>query len=311
LVLFPDDVLNSCRRWQSLNYIDSHDGLNLCDLVSYTNDANRSWNCGFEGANGAPADVVRLRRQQVKNFCCLLMLSNGTPMFCAGDEFMNTQGGDANPYNQDNETTWLDWSLVDQNAEVLRFFAMMIGLRKAHPSIGRDVGWGGDITWIGASSGSDEANSHAIAFHLSGAAAADSDLYVMINAFWEPVQFSIGAVGEWRRIVDTSLASPLDVVAEQSAPSVNSASYTVSSRSVVALLRWGAKRLPCRASRYIVGRLKCINKEWTPFALSSIGVREQRVVETWLGRNEKCILESREDRALDRDRAFLHCLRIS
>ena len=61
-----------------------------------------------------PADVMALRKQQIKNFCCLLFLSNGTPMFCAGDEFMNTQGGNNNPYNQDNETTWLDWSLLER-----------------------------------------------------------------------------------------------------------------------------------------------------------------------------------------------------
>ena len=73
-------------------------------------DANYSWNCGHEGDEGAPADVLALRRKQVKNFCCLLLLSNGIPMFRAGDEFLNTQFGNSNPYNQDNEISWLDWS---------------------------------------------------------------------------------------------------------------------------------------------------------------------------------------------------------
>jgi pullulanase/glycogen debranching enzyme len=66
--------------------------------------------------------VLALRRQQVENFFCLLMLSNGTPMFCAGDEFLNTQGGNNNPYNQDNETTWLDWSKLEQNRDIFDFF---------------------------------------------------------------------------------------------------------------------------------------------------------------------------------------------
>ncbi len=238
--LFPDDLVNSCRRWQSVNYVDSHDGLNMCDLVSYTDDGSRSWDCGFEGANNPPPDVVRLRRQQVKNFCCLLMLSNGAPMFCAGDEFMNTQGGNANPYDQDNDTTWLDWSLADQNAEVLRFFTMMIAFRKAHPSIGRDIGWGGDVSWAGPSPATDSGGaSHAIAFRLNGAAVGDADLYVMINAYWDAVQFPIPSPGDWRRIVDTSLTTPADVVADANAPPVVGATYAVAPRSTVVMASGG------------------------------------------------------------------------
>ena len=66
--------------------------------------------------------MLALRRKQVKNFCCLLLLSNGTPMFRAGDEFLNTQFGNNNPYNQDNETGWLDWSQLQANAGYLPFF---------------------------------------------------------------------------------------------------------------------------------------------------------------------------------------------
>ena len=85
----------------------------------------------------------------MRNFCALLLLSNGTPMFCAGDEFMHTQGGNNNPYNQDNETTWLDWSLLDRNRDIFRFFRMMIAFRKAHPSIGRSRFWREDVRWYG------------------------------------------------------------------------------------------------------------------------------------------------------------------
>ena len=80
-----------------------------------------------------PAQVMALRRRQVKKFCCLLFLSNGTPMFRAGDEFMNTQFGNNNPYNQDNETGWLDWDQLRTNADIFRFFKNMIAFRKAHP----------------------------------------------------------------------------------------------------------------------------------------------------------------------------------
>lgn len=82
-------------------------------------------------------EVARLRKQQVKNFCCLLFLANGTPMFRAGDEFMQTQAGNNNPYNQDNETAWLDWRRLHANADVFRFFRLMIAFRKAHPSLAR------------------------------------------------------------------------------------------------------------------------------------------------------------------------------
>ena len=93
--------------------------------------------------------MVLLRRRQVKNFFALLMLSNGTPMFCAGDEFLNTQGGNNNPYNQDNETTWLDWTRLEQNRDVFRFFQRMIALRKSRRMLGRSRYWRDDINWHG------------------------------------------------------------------------------------------------------------------------------------------------------------------
>ena len=122
--LFPDSREHAYHAFQSVNYIDCHDGFTLYDLVSYNHkhnwknghanqdgmDANYSWNCGHEGDESAPAEVPALRRKQAKNFFCLLMLSNGIPMFRAGDEFLNTQFGNNNPYNQDNEISWLDWS---------------------------------------------------------------------------------------------------------------------------------------------------------------------------------------------------------
>jgi isoamylase len=92
-----------------------------------------------------PDHVIVLRKQQIKSFCHLLFLSNGTPMFCAGDEFMNTQGGNNNPYNQDNETAWLNWDLLQKNQDIIRLFIRMIAFRKTHPSLGRSRFWREDI----------------------------------------------------------------------------------------------------------------------------------------------------------------------
>jgi glycogen operon protein len=239
--LFYDNLLDSYRRFQSVNYIDCHDGLNLYDLVSYTNDSQRSWNSGFQGDVGVPADVLALRRKQVKNFCCLLMIANGTPMFVAGDEFLNTQGGNANPYDQDNETTWLDWSLVDSNADVLRFFKLMIAFRKEHPSLGRSTGWGLDVTWYGTRGSPDlSGSSHSLAFHLRGCEVNNQDIFVMINAYWLPLSFDLPP-STWRRIADTSLASPQDIVEEASAQTIPFAPYELSGRSIAILIGPGVR----------------------------------------------------------------------
>jgi glycogen operon protein len=237
--LFPDGPGDVCRPYQTVNYITSHDGFCLYDLVSYNdkhNDANghgntdgssdnRSWNCGWEGDEGAPAEVMALRKQQVKNFFALLMLANGTPMFCAGDEFLNTQGGNNNPYNQDNETTWLDWSLLEKNQDVFRFFQYMIAFRKAQPWIGRSRFWREDVNWYGANGPVDLGQqSRTLAYCLHG----ERDLYVMINAFWQPVVFHIQQGTHWTRMVDTSQRG---IVQER----LTSADYEVAARSLVVL----------------------------------------------------------------------------
>ena len=223
--LFPDTLLDACRPYQSVNFITAHDGFCLYDLVAYNQkhneanghnntdgaDDNRSWNCGSEGDVDASDEVRALRRRQIKNFFCLLMLANGTPMFCAGDEFMNTQRGNNNPYNQDNETTWLDWDLLERNRDMFRFFKQMIAFRKAHPSISRSRFWREDVRWYGVDGPPDLGDhSHSLAYCLSGASRNDDDLYVMINAYWEDLLFTIqdGRASAWRRVVDTSLPSP-------------------------------------------------------------------------------------------------------
>ena len=235
-----------------MNYIDCHDGFTLYDLVSYNHkhngqnghanqdgtDANFSWNCGHEGDNGASEEVLALRRKQAKNFFCLLMLSNGIPMFRAGDEFLNTQFGNNNPYNQDNEISWLDWSQLEKNRDIFRFFKGMIAFRKSHPSLCRSRFWRDDISWYGVGPTVDlSPDSHSLAFCLHGASQGDNDIYVMINAFWQALQFQIqeGSAQDWVRIVDTGLPSPEDF-SERGLP-LGELLYQVAPRSTVVLLR--------------------------------------------------------------------------
>ena len=252
--LFPDDVANAYHPYQSVNFVAAHDGFSLYDLVSYnrkhnernghgnsdgTND-NVSWNCGWEGDEGVPGEVMALRKRQIRNFCCALFLANGTPMFCAGDEFGNTQRGNNNPYNQDNEISWLDWDRLEQNRDIFVFFRKMIAFRKAHPSLSRSRYWRDDIRWYGAGNAVDFSDaSHALAFCLRGAAEQDKDIYVMANAYWEPVRFGVqeGQANDWKRVIDTALESPLDFSEAGAEPTLSSLDYVVQPRSMVVLVR--------------------------------------------------------------------------
>jgi len=250
--LFPDNRTDAYHAYQSVNFVTSHDGFTLYDLVSYDRkhnwangndnhdgmDENYSWNCGYEGDEAASAEVLALRRQQVKNFCCLLLLSNGTPMFRAGDEFLNTQFGNNNPYNQDNEIGWLDWSQLRANEDIFRFFKKMIAFRKNHPSLSRSRFWREDVSWYGVGATVDFSHdSHSLAFCLHGASQGDDDVYVMINAYWENLEFRVqeGAAPEWQRIVDTALPSPDDFSDDE--VSLEQVKYVVAPRSIVVLLR--------------------------------------------------------------------------
>ncbi len=252
--LFPDRGADVYHPFQSVNFITAHDGFCLYDLVAYNQkhneanghnnadgcDNNLSWNCGWEGDANAPAEVLALRRCQVKNFFALLMLANGTPMFCAGDEFLNTQKGNNNPYNQDNETTWLDWDLLAPNADVFRFFKTMIAFRKSTRLLSRSRFWREDVRWYGTTGNPDLSHeSRSLAWSLKGARFEEKDLYVMINAHHEPLRFRIqeGQPGDWLRLVDTSLVSPQDIADPGKEPSLTSLDYDVGPRSVVVLRR--------------------------------------------------------------------------
>ncbi|MGH7388237.1 MAG: glycogen debranching protein [Candidatus Rokuibacteriota bacterium] len=252
--LFPDDRASAYHAYQSVNYVTSHDGFTLWDLVSYDakrnranghdnrdgTDDNLSWNCGWEGDEGVPTEVVALRKRQAKNFLCLLLLANGTPMLRAGDEFLHTQGGNNNPYNQDNETSWLDWSRLDVHRDVLRFARLMIAFRKAHPSLCRSRFWRHEVHWYGVGSSVDLSHgSRSCAYHLSGASQGDDDLYVIVNMYWEPLEFAVqeGRPSEWQRAVDTGQESPDDVREPGRGVPLSSLRYTAGPRSVVVLVR--------------------------------------------------------------------------
>ena len=92
---------------------------------------------------------MALRKRQAKNLVCLLLLANGIPMFVAGDEFLQTQRGNNNPYNQDNETTWLDWVLQDHTRDHFRFFQAHDRLPQGPPVVGRSAFWRDDVRWYG------------------------------------------------------------------------------------------------------------------------------------------------------------------
>jgi isoamylase len=136
---------SSRRPSASINFVTAHDGFTLNDLVSYNdkhNDANgednrdgeshnRSWNCGVEGPTDDP-EIEALRSRQIRNFWATLMVSQGTPMIAHGDEIGRTQQGNNNAYCQDSELSWMDWSLVDKNANLLTFARKVTKLRKKH-----------------------------------------------------------------------------------------------------------------------------------------------------------------------------------
>lgn len=252
--LFPDDTYYSCRPWQSINYITSHDGSSLYDLVAYEDkynwangEENRDgcsefkWNCGCEGDENASAEVLALRRQQAKNFFALLMLSNGTPMFRMGDEFLQTQGGNNNPYNQDNETSWLDWQRLEENQDVYRFVKHMIAFRKQHPSLSRSHFWREEIAWFGPEGEVDFA-SMLLAFCLRGSRLNDNDIYVMINGGAAACAFNIQADRSWLRLVDTAQSSPKDILNIAKAQPLSRSTYTVQAHSVVVLVDGSSTR---------------------------------------------------------------------
>jgi isoamylase len=247
---------------QSINFVTCHDGFTLNDLVSYNqrhnedngednrdgmND-NSSWNCGVEGPVENP-QIDELRRRQIKNFLALLMIAVGTPMLLMGDEVRRTQHGNNNAYCQDNEISWLDWSLPERHVDIHRFVKMLIEFRGR-----RDVALSGgrltlnelleeaQLQWHGVALDHPDwsEDSHSIAFTISSRLGRFV-LHVMLNAYWEPLTFELPATNpqgaRWRRWVDTSLPSPQDICAWEAAQIISESTYVVVPRSIVLLIK--------------------------------------------------------------------------
>jgi isoamylase len=151
----------------SINFITCHDGFTLNDLVSYRDkhneangegnrdgtDANFSQNYGAEGETTDIA-IETLRRRQIKNFLLTLLISRGVPMLLGGDEFRRTQGGNNNAYCQDNESSWLDWTHLEEHQEIYRFARGMIALRRAHPVLSKEQFYtDAEIRWLNPAGG--------------------------------------------------------------------------------------------------------------------------------------------------------------
>ncbi|MGK2315939.1 glycogen debranching protein GlgX [Gordonia rhizosphera] len=250
---------------QSVNFVTSHDGFTLNDLVSYNgkhnqangegnrdgDNDNHSWNCGIEGPSTDP-EVEALRTRQIKNLLVLNLLAAGMPMLVMGDEVRRTQHGNNNAYCQDNEISWFDWDLVERHADVRRFAARLIAYHTCPvgdglPLVLNELLERAEIEWHGVRlhrpDWSEDSHSLAISLHSLRAAVC---LHGMVNAYWEPLTFEVpstlsptGESTPWRRWIDTSLPSPQDIAPWHAAAPMTDWEYTVQPRSVVVLIRTG------------------------------------------------------------------------
>jgi glycogen operon protein len=259
------------RPWASVNFVTAHDGFTLNDLVSYNQkhnlangennrdgtDNNLSWNCGVEGPSDDPA-IKALREKQKRNFLATLLLSIGTPMIVAGDEFGRTQRGNNNPYCQDNEVSWVDWQ--GRRAEDLaltEFLRRLLQLRRAHTVFrrnhfltGQAVGPRGikDVTWL--EPGGREMTTHdwtapnaralGAQLYTPNDESGEDDLFLLlINGADADLRFTLPRAvltGRWRLVLDTAQpeARPNDVWGNElreGAPQV----YPMRGRSLVLL----------------------------------------------------------------------------
>lgn len=254
---------------QSINFVSSHDGFTLEDLVSYDRkhneangehdrdgaDHNLSWNCGAEGPTDDP-DVLALRSRQVRNLLAINLLSLGTPMLLMGDGVRRTQrGNNNNVYCQDNELSWFDWSLTERHADLLRFVAGLIRLRAIRDSVRSQkhltlaqVIAGAQVHLHGVELGRPDLGheSHSLAVTATSLG-NDLLMHFALNAWWQPLDFALPplpdwATGGWRRVVDTARASPHDIVEPAAAETVPGPTHRVEARSCAALFAWAVAR---------------------------------------------------------------------
>ncbi|MCE7068576.1 glycogen debranching protein GlgX [Dyadobacter sp. CY326] len=227
----------------SINFIACHDGFTLYDLFAYNekhNEANgennndggndnHSWNCGVEGETD-DAFVNQLRHKQIKNALSILMVSQGVPMILSGDEVGVTKNGNNNTYCHDNELNWLDWSLMEKNADIFYFAQRITRFRRAHPVLRsrthfhhRDyVGSGfADITFHGTQAWQPDfsSSSRCIAFMLDGAHAKsgtiqDDSIYIAMNSHYDALYYELPPLPNgqsWHLAVNTDMPSGEDI----------------------------------------------------------------------------------------------------
>jgi glycogen operon protein len=251
------------RPTASINFITVHDGFTLRDLVSYDNkhneangednrdgtDDNRSSNGGVEGPTDDLA-VLAWRGRQQRAFLATLLLSFGVPMLLAGDEMGRTQNGNNNAYCQDNATTWIDWGSADK--ELLDFTRRLVGLRRAHPVFRRRRFLSGasvaDLAWYtpaGAPMDSGDwadPNARSVAIRLEGqdspdraadgSLLVDDDFLVLVNGWWEPLEFTLPLVGPPQRWV-----TELDTAGDDDRAEVSSGAVVTVGPQAITVLR--------------------------------------------------------------------------
>ncbi len=258
------------KPFHSINFLTSHDGFTLNDLVSYNtkhneengeenrdgSDHNISSNYGYEGPT-ENKDIEAHRMQQIKNFLLTLFLSQGTPMLLAGDEFRNTQNGNNNSYCQDNEISWIDWTKKDRYSEIFLFARKAIAFRLHHPAfcrpeffVGQDLSYNSllDITWFGENGDIIDwsKENRILACRMDGSRAEifsdrdDNDFYLMLNSSKEDIPVRIcqpTSEKKWFRAIDTSFPTPKDFLSPGEEDVVNSnEAYMLRSHSMVVLL---------------------------------------------------------------------------
>lgn len=247
--------------FSSVNFITCHDGYTLYDLVSFNHkrnlpngednrdghNDNLSWNCGVEGETDE-VEVLALRAQQARNFMAILMLSQGLPMILSGDEVLRTQKGNNNAWCQNNEIGWLDWTLMDENRDMLDFTKAMIALRKRHPSLRRRRFLTGkkksesdafpDIEWYGERADQspwDNPTSRALCFTLSAQQPNESHLHVMMNMSEAAHKLSVPQVegNRWYLVIDTADVGGCYHYPSGQQKAIDISTYSLLPRSVV------------------------------------------------------------------------------
>ena len=245
---------------RSLNFVTSHDGFTLNDLVSYKEkhndengefgrdgaDANYSDNFGVEGPSEDPA-VEGMRIRMIKNFLLTLFISRGVPMLLGGDEFRRSQRGNNNAYCQDNEVSWFDWMLLEEHKEIHRFARGMIAFRRSHPVLRREYFYtDAEIKWFGPDGGTPHwADPWQKCFACLISGETGPDLLLLFNADSRSVDFSIPVLPTgkiWRLAVDTSRTAPDDIFDSGKEPSMRGQiSFRLEPRSSAILLMGGGE----------------------------------------------------------------------